>query len=316
MTSHLPQDASDFVSEWLGTGWSVNPLRGDASVRAYYRILSGDERYMLAYYPEEVRNQLRRFLGAHDAIAANARIPEVIHHCDIAVLQRDVGDETLFDILHRDREQGLRLYHEAIDLLVSFQKSPQAARELNPPFDASTFALELEMTLEFYVQGLMGSAAGPSLVSAMNEICNNITHHPYVLCHRDYHGQNIHTVNNDLFIIDYQDLRMGPDTYDLASLLRDRGVGEILGRESEMELLDYYRRQSAADSSITNRYFETLLQRSLKILGTFARQALTRGRDHYLDFIPSTLRTIERCLEALPEYGVKLEGFPMKFDRE
>ena len=33
---------------------------------------------------------------------------------------------------------------------------------------------------------------------------------------------------------------MGPDTYDLASLLRDRGVARILGEETELELVDYY----------------------------------------------------------------------------
>ena len=88
---------------------------------------------------------------------------------------------------------------------------------------------------------------------------------------------------------------MGPDTYDLASLLRDRGVARILGQDTEMELVDYYGRPR-------QRYFETLLQRSIKILGTFARQALVRGRKHYLDFIPPALESIARCVEELPEY--------------
>src|SRR5438128_1194082 len=80
------------------------------------------------------------------------------------------------------------------------------------------------------------------LVPIFRKLTDKIQQHPYVLCHRDYHGQNIHILNNTLFIIDYQDLRMGPDTYDMASLLRDRGVARILGETTEIELLDYYAR--------------------------------------------------------------------------
>ena len=98
---------------------------------------------------------------------------------------------------------------------------------------------------------------------------------------------------------------MGPDMYDMASLLRDRGVAEILG-DRELELLDLY-------GGDRHRYFEVLLQRSLKILGTFARQPIERGRLHYLDFIPSTLASVRRCLDELPEHGALARLFPMDF---
>ena len=108
---------------------------------------------------------------------------------------------------------------------------------------------------------------------------------------------------------------MGPDTYDVASLLRDRGVARILGEETELELVDYYadwrvhglpartELPQGERRSMRRRYFETLLQRSLKILGTFSKQPLTRGRMWYLDFIPPTLESIHRCIDELPEYG-------------
>ena len=91
---------------------------------------------------------------------------------------------------------------------------------------------------------------------------------------------------------------MGPDTYDMASLLRDRGVARILGDDAELELLERYRALTHADDGIRHRYFETLLQRSIKILGTFSKQPITRGRMRYLDFIPATLESIRRCIEA------------------
>lgn len=311
MTS-LPEEAASWLDRWLGPGWTARPLAGDASVRAYYRVAGADGRtQMLAYYPEEVRHQLVRFLSAYDAIAAHAPVPEVLQHADLAVLQHDVGDRTLFDVLHEDRAEGIRLYRSAIDLLAEFQRAGDC--ELNAPFTADFFFNELKMAREFYVEQLMGGD-GVALEPLMRLICDNVAHHPYVLCHRDFHGQNLHVYDDMIYLIDYQDLRMGPDTYDLASLLRDRGVARIIGDETELELLGHYAALTSAAGDVRRRYFETLLQRSIKILGTFSAQPILRGRMHYLDFIPATLESIRRCIEELPEYGALRDMFPLAFD--
>lgn len=312
--STIPQEAAKYVDEWLGPGWSAAALAGDASVRAYYRITAADGRtYMLAWYPQEVRAQLARFLDAYEAVAPHGRVPEVLQSCDAAVLQHDVGDRTLFDVLHEDREEGIRRYRAAIDLLASFQKAPD--RRLNAPFTADFFHAELEMAREFYVEQLMGGDVEP-ILPMLKTLCENVARHPYVLCHRDFHGQNLHVEYETIYLIDYQDLRRGPDTYDLASLLRDRGVARILGDEVELELLGRYIELTGAAGNVRHRYFEALLQRSIKILGTFSRQPIARGRMHYLDFIPATLESIRRCLDELPQYAALRDIFPLALDPE
>lgn len=266
---------------------------------------------MLAYYPPEVRSQLRRFMTAYQAVSTHGRVPEVLRHSDAAVAQRDVGDRTLFDLIHEDCGRGIRLYRAAIDLLVAFQRSP--AYDINPPFTPGFFLSELEMTREYYVEKLMGVEYSERLEPFFRKLSSHVAEHPYVLCHRDFHGQNIHVLNEQLYLIDYQDLRLGPDTYDLASLLRDRGVARHLGDDTEMELVDYYARTSNATAGVRYRYFETLLQRSVKILGTFAKQPIARGRLHYLEFIPPTLESIRRCLDELPEFAALGDLVPMEF---
>ena len=109
---------------------------------------------------------------------------------------------------------------------------------------------------------------------------------------------------------------MGPDTYDLASLLRDRGVARILGDPTELELVEAYRKKSGARGDVRQRYFETLLQRSIKILGTFSKQPIVRGRLHYLEFIPPTLESVARSLGELPEFAPLAEHFPVNFSLE
>lgn len=308
----LPREAAPYLDDWLGPHWTARPLAGDASVRAYYRVTAADGRtYMLAWYPEEVRAQLQRFLDATESVAPYAPVPEMLRHCDVAVLQYDAGDRTLFAVLHEDREEGLRLYRAAIDLLARFQQAPD--RGLNAPFTAEFFYGELEMAREFYVEQLMQADVSP-ITPILKTLCENVARHPYRLCHRDFHGQNLHVQNDTLYLIDYQDLRMGPDTYDLASLLRDRGVARIIGDGAELELLEHYARVAGLEGGVRRRYFETLLQRSIKILGTFSKQPITRGRMHYLDFIPATLESIVRCLDELPGYAALRDIFPLTFE--
>lgn len=310
----LPDEAAAFLRQSVGERWTAEALPGDASVRRYFRLRMADgTTHMLAYYPREVRPQLKQFLDAYHAVLPHGRVPPVIHYSDSAVLQTDVGDRTLFDLLHDDRPAGIRLYRAAIDALVEFQRAEAGA--VNPPFSSDFFFNELEMTRQFYVEALMGVAADSSrrLAPLFRRLTDRLSQHPYVLCHRDYHGQNIHVINGDLYIIDYQDLRMGPDTYDMASLLRDRGVARVLGEKTELELLSYYASLRGESEPLRSRYFEALLQRSLKILGTYSRQPIERGRLHYLDFIPPTLESVERCLGELPQFAELERLFPLRF---
>jgi aminoglycoside/choline kinase family phosphotransferase len=312
--SPLPDDAAAFLTECVGEGWTARALAGDASVRRYFRVTLPDQTTrVLAYYPPEVRAQLRTFLEAYHAVAPCGRIPEVLRYSDDAVLQRDVGDRTLFDLLHDDREEGVRLYRAAVDALIEFQRADASA--VNPPFDAPFFFNELEMTREFYVEKVMGvpPEASARLVPVFHRLADNIARHPYTLCHRDYHGQNIHIAEGALFLIDYQDLRQGPDTYDMASLLRDRGVARILGEATEMELLDYYGALRRADPGLRLRYFETLLQRSIKILGTWSKMPIVRGRLHYLEFIEPALEGVRRAIAELHDFEELRRDFPLEF---
>ncbi len=97
----LPDEALAALRGWLGDGWTAAPLAGDASTRAYYRITRGDgTTNVLAWYPEDVRPVLQRFLEAYAAVSPYAYVPRVIESSGAAALQQDVGDRTLFDLLH------------------------------------------------------------------------------------------------------------------------------------------------------------------------------------------------------------------------
>ena len=112
-----------------------------------------------------------------------------------------------------------------------------------------------------------------------------------MLCHRDYHSRNLMVFDDTLHIIDFQDARMGPDTYDLVSLLRDSYVD--LPERTVDELIAYFLALGgrAGDlASFRPRFDLMALQRNLKALGTFGYQTTARRNTVYIQYIPRTLR--------------------------
>ncbi|MCB1037088.1 MAG: hypothetical protein KDD47_24890, partial [Acidobacteria bacterium] len=93
-----------------------------------------------------------------------------------------------------------------------------------------------------------------------------------------------------LVVLDHQDLRLGPPTYDVASLLNDSLFpppdleAEFLGRSEVHE--ETYRRVA--------------VQRTLKAVGTYAAFA-QRGASRHLPLIPPTLRRALYHMALLPE---------------
>jgi aminoglycoside/choline kinase family phosphotransferase len=100
-----------------------------------------------------------------------------------------------------------------------------------------------------------------------------------------------------LHLIDFQDARMGPDTYDLVSLLRDSYVD--LPPDLPETLVDHYLSRTARAGSATEfwRRFDAMaLQRNLKALGTFGYQSAVRGTSVYVQYIPRTIAYARRTM--------------------
>ena len=110
-----------------------------------------------------------------------------------------------------------------------------------------------------------------------------------------------------LYIIDFQDARMGPDTYDLVSLLRDSYVD--FTEQQVDELIAFFlalrgASEAGADPQEFRRRFDVMaLQRNLKALGTFGFQTTSRGNTVYIQYIPRTLNYVRANLAQYPRFG-------------
>ena len=68
---------------------------------------------------------------------------------------------------------------------------------------------------------------------------------PRLLCHRDYHVRNLMLKDGKIYIIDFQDARQGPPSYDVVSLLKD---SIELDHQEVDEYRDYYLSRASSDS--------------------------------------------------------------------
>jgi aminoglycoside/choline kinase family phosphotransferase len=115
-----------------------------------------------------------------------------------------------------------------------------------------------------------------------------------------------------LVMIDFQDARMGPAQYDLASLLRD---SYYQLEESQIQrLLDYYviRWEAVTGKRIDRAQFEYVfdlmsVQRNFKAIGSFASFHNKRGNATYLKYIGNTFENIRRVLLKYPSYSALRE---------
>jgi N-acetylmuramate 1-kinase len=303
----------------------VLPLTGDAGDRRYYRVL--------------VRNEMSEVLALHTGAIDFDRLPFVnvarllskmpvpvprilAHSNELGIIAlQDLGDVTLQAHLGAaSPAQHAALYRQAVSFIEVLQRR---GRELESPeylpygiaFDVEKLMWELQFFTKHFLEGYRGASLSNAARNALSReyasIVEELASEPRVLCHRDYHSRNLMLYDDSLHIIDFQDARMGPDTYDLVSLLRDSYV-DFTDQQVE-ELIAFFLAlrgaytgridTSAERQEFTRRFDMMAVQRNLKALGTFGFQTLNRGNTVYIQYIPRTLNYARANLAKYPRFA-------------
>ena len=222
----------------------------------------------------------------------------------------DLGDRTLehhLDALGPDDVSAR--YREAIDLIARLQRADPTAYPsiaFSRAFDVEKLSWELGFFVERFVTAHRGLTPSPAARASFDDetsrLVAELAAEARVLCHRDYHSRNLMWHHGRLHVIDFQDARLGPSTYDLVSLVRDCYV--TLDEALVQDLIEHFRRQAPAvhTRDLDRRCDVMSIQRHLKALGTFGDQA-TRGRDRYAEAVPRTLSYLRAALSRRPELG-------------
>jgi aminoglycoside/choline kinase family phosphotransferase len=322
------RDTRDRIDEVLqraklaGPQVRVVPLTGDASTRQYFRVMRPDNpSVVLAVYDEPFKFDELPFVNVCRLLAQiPLPIPAVAGHADdlgVLILE-DLGDVTLQ--AHLGVTQPIEhdaLYKQAVELIDRLQQRGQQLESsdflpFGVAFDRDKLTWELNFFVKHFLEAYRGLDIAPAVRRTLEEewasITDELAGEPRVLCHRDYHSRNLMLHNHQLYVIDFQDARMGPDTYDLVSLLRDSYVDLSEDRVDELihvflKLRGEQGATTAAAAEFRRRFDLMSIQRNLKALGTFGHQTTSRNNPVYIQYIPRTLSYVRTNLERYPRFG-------------
>lgn len=322
---------------------SIERLAGDASTRSYFRVRSRDESVVVALYAEpfdekeraaarlkraEAADPAVRLTFANDPCAhvevtellvnAGLPVPKVLatSGADAVMLIEDVGDLRLQDWLDgRTDADSLQAYKRAVELIVEIQDATETALEADSicshlAFDAAKLRWELGFFFANYANRYLHLRLNPSEASLIQAdfkaLCAELSERPRMLTHRDYHARNLMMHRGEMYIIDHQDARMGPASYDLASLLSDPYTSLTPDMIDEL-VEDFLEMKSKSikmllDQSMFRSELDLMtVQRMLKAIGTYASQAAS-GNPAYIGYIRPAIERAVAAMERLDRF--------------
>lgn len=316
MDSHLDPFLKNYFKE---SEFRVLPLAGDASSRKYYRVIRGQDSWVLMSWEPFDKNKYP-FLSVLTHFHKNkVHVPEVVSYSekDGLVLLEDLGDLTLERKFweNQSQEMALPYYRQAIDELIkihfhsTLDRSPCTAFDIE--FDTEKLLWEMKYGLDNLILGVcrfdMSETAKNSMIEVFRGLCEVLHQEPKFIAHRDYHSRNLMIKLDTMRVIDFQDARMGPMQYDLVSLLRDSYVN-MSDTMAQALLEDYLTKaREFLPRGFSREHFDYIyelqtIQRCFKACGSFASFYNQRKDTRYLKYISHTLKRVLKSLGEFPQY--------------
>ena len=310
-------------------------MAGDASTRSYARLtrdgvstilmnspprpdgpaIYGGKTYSAAVHLAE---DVRPFVAIANGLRAHGVSAPAVLHGDLAaglLITEDFGREGVIE-----GELSLPIlprYEAATDLLAALHArilptvlplTPDTVYEI-PVFDAAAMLIEVGLMPEWYLpdRGVPASdAAQAGFLAIWRDLTGVLVETPRTWMLRDFHSPNLIWLPDrgegpeSVGVIDFQDAVLGPESYDLVSLLQDARID--VPESIELALLGRYiraRRESSSKFDVAHfaeLYAATSAQRNTRLLGTFARLNRRDGKPQYLKHQPRIWRYLARSL--------------------
>ncbi|MCX7944105.1 MAG: phosphotransferase [Deltaproteobacteria bacterium] len=301
-------------------------LKGDASYRSYYRILTGTSSYILMSWDPKLTNKSEEackptsnkdfpFINICGYLKSiNIPVPE-IYFASIdkgIILLEDLGDITLermFSIT-----QDYDLYIKAIKLLAELKKKSLETPKTDciafqRKFDYDLYMWEFDHFIEFGIEARNNIKIPENdkncIRNYFSEISKKLDSVSNIFTHRDYQSRNLMVKNEKLFIIDFQDALLSTPAYDIVALLRDSYVK--FESKTVNDFLRFYvdelnKLGLVTDFSFFKELFELqTIQRKLKDGGRFVFIDKIKNNPSFLPYIPTSFTYAAESMKTIPE---------------
>ncbi|MBR1549024.1 MAG: phosphotransferase [Bacteroidales bacterium] len=252
-------------------------------------------------------------------------------------LQQDLGDLSLYGLLHEKQRQGggfdaemLALYKQALADLADIQ---QAGADFDfswsyprADFDRQSILWDLNYFKYHYLKLAHVPFDEQLLEDDFNRLADTLLQaDTRYLLYRDFQTRNIMVIengklkienslphpdnsqfsilNSQLFYIDFQSARRGAAQYDVASILYS--AKSNLPEPIRHELLDHYLRVRGIKGEERRQWLHLfrayLLLRILQTLGAYGYRGIFERKEYFLQSIPLALQNLRRLAEDHPE---------------
>ena len=276
------KEITDWLSSVIGTqSFNLEPLREEASNRKYFRIKTDKKSFVLVDNSENTEQAANFLYSSKLLINSSINVPEIYAFSEDLrfMLMQDLGEHTLDaatqvndkEILVKALEQLSLIYFCDQDILKSCTKD--------------SLLKQTEAFTEFCSEQGCNAKEIQELELLRKELVENLLNQQFMPVHNDFERRNLMLFEDQLFVIDFQDLNVGPIGIDLASLLFEHD------RDYPEELLDEVLNLHIINTGlqieldeIMNHIMSALSHRSMRIVGTFNRyfkdgKLLNRKRD-------------------------------------
>ncbi|MDD2677087.1 MAG: phosphotransferase [Methylacidiphilaceae bacterium] len=292
---------------------SITKLEKGGSDRSFYRIRIEPKRSLILVRYGESRPENARYGPLGEFLhSLGVRCPRVHGQDPVHGLLwlEDLGDSDLWSYRHAPWQELGPLYRSALrEIFILHARGAARLGSLwtEPPFTRELYAWEQA----YFFTNCLGrffhleadTLSRLSALPQLTRIAEALPAFPRHLIHRDFQSQNVLIRAGHAYIIDFQGMRLGLASYDLASLLYDPYVA--LDAERREELRTYYgslwREASLVPPDDLGEAFDwAALQRLMQALGAYGYLGLVKKKEEFLCYIPVALRLLAEVLRRIP----------------
>ena len=257
----------DWLSKTIGNNsFNIEELRQEASDRKYYRIKADNVSYVLADNFDKT-DQSANFLYASKILKnSSVNVPEILAFSEDLrfLLLQDLGDKSLDTdnefkdekILEMALEQLSKIYFSDQDVLRSATKE--------------SLLIQTNSFIDFCKENKLSNDELKALENLRNNLVQNLLNQQFIPTHNDFERRNLMMFEENLFVIDFQDLNMGPIGIDLASIMYEHSyeypkvlIDDLLEKHLKNNGL------KASSEELKNMIMHALAHRSMRIVGAF-----------------------------------------------
>ena len=300
-------------------GWDTAKrelLARDASFRWYERLTKENETLVLMNAPIPQENPAQFAFVDEILESKGIKVPHIFAR-DMEngfLLLEDFGDDTFTRLIAAGADEE-NLYRQAIDSLIRIQKQFMQ----NPGLKEYNFDLmytEVSLLPLWYVKYVLkkelDNKAMAEYKAVWEELYQKISAVPNTLVLLDYHVDNLMiTKDKKCGLLDFQDARFGPVTYDLASLLEDARRVVRPDLQDKMKTYFFNEFPTYQTAEFEDSYSLMAVQRHTKVIGIFVRLFVRDNKNRYLKFIPFVWQLLEKHLDQplLKRYKTWLDTY-------